>query len=157
LVPGRALFDDKGAAIACDIILGNGGSAPARDVTVEAQLLNAGSEQDFELSAMFGNPTKTSDPIPLIAPYARVSLRSAVRIGRDKIREYEVEGRKLFMPMIGVCARYRWSSGDGQTGAGFLVGRGKEDAERLAPLRVDQGSRSWDGLGARRYEKGVRR
>ena len=27
----------------------------------------------------------------------------------------------------------------------------------LAPLRVDQGARSWAGLGARRYEKGLRR
>ena len=61
---------------------------------------------------------------------------SAVRIPRDKIREYEVEGRKLFMPMVAVSTRYRWSSGEGQTGAGFLVGKGQESADRLAPLRI---------------------
>lgn len=157
LSPERAMIDDNGAAIAFDVVLSNAGNAPARDVTVEAQLLNSGVQQDIELSAFFGQSEQASDPIPVIAPFSRISLRSAVRIPRDQIREYEVEGRKLFMPMVAVSTRYRWSSGEGQTGAGFLVGKGKEPAERLAPLRVDQGSRSWQGLGARRYEKGLRR
>ena len=153
----RAMIDDDGAAIAFDVVLSNAGSAPARDVTVETQLLNAGVQQDVELSAFFGTSERASDPIPIIAPYSRISLRSAVRIPRDKIREYEVEGRKLFMPMVAVSTRYRWSSGEGQTGAGFLVGKGQESADRLAPLRIDQGSKSWKGLGVRRYEKGLRR
>lgn len=157
LSPERAMIDDNGAAIAFDVVLSNAGSAPARDVTVETQLLNSGVQQDIELSAFFGKSERASDPIPVIAPYSRISLRSAVRIPRDQIREYEVEGRKLFMPMVAVSTRYRWSSGEGQTGAGFLVGKGQEAADRLAPLRVDQGSRSWKGLGARRYEKGLRR
>ncbi|HET9355997.1 MAG TPA: hypothetical protein VFO42_07520, partial [Sphingomicrobium sp.] len=138
LTPDRALVDDKGAAIAFNVTLVNSGSAPARDVSIEALLLNAGARQDVELSDFYQKPKASSDSIPVIAPMARVPLRTAVKIPREMIHEYEVEGRKLFMPMVAVSTRYRWSSGEGQTGASFLVGRGQEAQERLAPLRIDQ-------------------
>lgn len=157
LTPDRALLDEKGAAIAFNVTLYNSGSAPARDVSIEACLINAGAGQDAELGNFYGGERKQSDTIPVIAPLARVPLRTAVRLPRDSIREYEVEGRRLFMPMVAVDTRYRWASGEGQTGASFMIGRGKEEDERLAPLRTDQGPRSWQGLGARRYEKGLRR
>jgi hypothetical protein len=156
LSPDRALVDDNGAAIAFNVTLFNSGSAPARDVSIEACLLNAGARQDAELSEFYKKPRAGTDAIPVIAPQSRVPLRTAVKIPRDMIHEYEVEGRKLFMPMVAVSTRYRWSSGEGQTGVSFLVGKGQEEQARLAPLRIDQGARSWKGLGARRYEKGLR-
>lgn len=156
LAPDRALLDEAGAAIAFEVTLFNAGSAPARDVTIEARLLNAGASQDVELSAFFTADAAQGDPIPQIAPYARIPLRSAVRLTRDEIREYEVDGRKLFVPLVAINIRYRWSSGKGQSAAGFLVGQGKEGQEKLAPLGLDRGARSWKGLGARRYEKGLR-
>ncbi len=156
LAPDRALLDEQGTAIAFEVILFNSGNAAARDVIVEAQLLNAGASQDVELSAFFAAATKPGDPIPQIAPYARIPLRSAVRLTRGEIREYEIDGRKLFVPLIAVSVRYRWSSGEGHSAAGFLVGQSGEGKEKLAPLRLDKGDRSWKGLGVRRYEKGLR-
>ena len=156
LSPDRALVDDNGAAIAFNVTLFNSGSAPARDVSIETCLLNAGAKQDAELSEFYKRPRAGTDAIPVIAPQSRVPLRTAVKIPRDMIHEYEVEGRKLFMPMVAVSTRYRWSSGEGQTGVSFLVGKDQEEQARLAPLRIDQGSRSWKGLGVRRYEKGLR-
>ena len=157
LSPDRALLDEQGAAIAFEVTLYNSGSAAARDVIIEAKLLNAGVSQDVELSAFFTADTAVSDPIPQIAPYARIPLRSAVRLPLEAISEYEYEGRKLFMPLVAISVRYRWSNGDGQSAAGFLVGQGNDGQDKLAPLRIDRGARSWNGLGARRYEKGVRR
>lgn len=156
LSPDRALLDEAGTAIAFEVTLFNSGSAAARDVIVEARLLNAGASQDVELSVFFAAAARPGDPIPLIAPYARIPLRSAVRLTRDEIREYEIDGRRLFVPMIAISVRYRWSSGEGQSAAGFLVGQSGEGKEKLAPLRLDRGDRSWKGLGVRRYEKGLR-
>ena len=153
LTPDRALLDEDGVAIAFEVTLFNSGSAAARDVVIEARLLNAGTQQDAELSAFFTDLASPGDPIPQIAPYARVPLRSAVRLTRAEVREYEIEGRKLFVPMVAISVRYRWSSGAGHSAAGFLVGQGAEGQEKLAPLRLDRGSRSWQGLDARRYEK----
>ena len=157
LEPSQALVNDEHAAIAFDVTLFNSGSAPARDVAVEACMINAGQQQDVQLSEFFTKPGEVGDKIPTVAPMARITLKSAVRLPRSAVREYEVEGRKLFMPMVAISSRYRWSSGEGQSAAGFLVGRAANDSEKLAPLRLDQGARGWKGLAARRYEKGIRR
>ena len=156
LEPSQAMVTDEHAAIAFDVTLYNSGSAPARDVAVEACLINAGQQQDVQLSEFYTKTGKARDKIPAVAPLARVTLKSAVRLPRAAVQEYEVEGRKLFMPMVAVNSRYRWSSGEGQSGASFLVGRAANDSDKLAPLRLDKGKRGWKGLAARRYEKGIR-
>ena len=151
------MVTDDHAAIAFDVTLYNSGSAPARDVAVEACLINAGQQQDVQLTEFYATPGQVQDKIPAVAPMARVTLKSAVRLPRAAVREYEVEGRKLFMPMVAINSRYRWSSGEGQSAASFLVGPAANDSDRLAPLRLDQGKRGWKSLSARRYEKGIRR
>ena len=157
LEPSQALVTDDQAAIAFDVTLFNSGSAPARDVAVEARLINAGQEQDVELSQFYTSDSKAKDKIPTVAPLSRITLKSAVRLPRSAVQEYEVEGRRLFMPMVAVNSRYRWSSGEGQSAASFLVGPAANDGGKLAPLRLDQGKRGWKSLAARRYEKGIRR
>lgn len=156
LEPSQAMVTDEHAAIAFDVTLFNSGNAPARDVAVEACLINAGQQQDVQLSQFYTSPGQVHDKIPAVAPLARITLKSAVRLPREAVQEYEVEGRKLFMPMVAVNSRYRWSSGEGQSAASFLVGRAANDSDKLAPLRLDQGKRGWKGLAARRYEKGIR-
>ncbi len=156
LEPSQAMVSDEHAAIAFDVTLFNSGSAPARDVAVEACLINAGQQQDAQLTQFYTSPGHVRDKIPAVAPLARVTLKSAVRLPRSAVHEYEVEGRKLFMPMVAVNSHYRWSSGQGQSAASFMVGRAANDRAKLAPLRLDQGARGWKGLAARRYEKGIR-
>jgi len=157
LEPSQATLSDDHAAIAFDVTIFNSGSAPARDVAVEACMINAGDEQDAQLGEFYTAPSQVRDKIPAVAPMARVTLKSAVRLPRASVREYEVEGRKLFMPMVALNSRYRWSSGEGQSAASFLVGgKAANDGTRLSPLRLDQGKRGWKALAARRYEKGIR-
>ena len=157
LEPSQAMVTDEHAAIAFDVTLFNSGSAPARDVAVEACLINAGQQQDVQLSEFYTNAGEVRDRIPAVAPMARITLKSAVRLPRAAVQEYEVQGRKLFMPMVAINSRYRWSSGEGQSAASFLVGPAANDSAKLAPLRLDQGKRGWKSLAARRYEKGIRR
>lgn len=158
LTPIQANLTDEHAAILFEVALFNSGSAPARDVAVEACLINVGQDQEKLLGDFFANRATSRDTIPLIAPFARVPLRSVVRLPRAAVREYQVQGRKLFMPMVGINARYRWSSGEGQSATGFLVGKDQGDpTAKLAPLRVDQGARGWKKLGVRPYERGIRR
>ena len=157
LEPSQAMLTDDHAAIAFDVTIFNSGSAPARDVAVEACMINAGAQQDAQLGEFYTAPSQVRDKIPAVAPMARVTLKSAVRLPRASVQEYEVEGRKLFMPMVALNSRYRWSSGEGQSAASFLVGgRAANERARLSPLRLDQGKRGWKALAARRYEKGIR-
>jgi hypothetical protein len=154
--PGRCVVEDSGATIQFDVEVYNSGTAPARDVLVEASMFNAGPEQDAEIGAFFAHPVAKGERIPAIAPLTRVAMKSAVSLTREQMRQYEVGGRRLFVPLIGFNALYSWSGGDGQTSASYLVGRDTK-AEKMAPLRLDLGPRTFRGLGAREHNVGVRR
>ena len=154
--PGRCVVEDSGATIQFDVEVYNSGTAPARDVLVEASMFNAGPEQDAEIGAFFAHPVAKGDRIPAIAPLARIAMKSAVTLTREQMRQYEVGGRRLFVPLIGFNALYSWSGGDGQTSASYVVGRDTK-AEKMAPLRLDLGPRTFRSLGARQHNVGVRR
>ncbi|MEO6256833.1 MAG: hypothetical protein ABIO69_08490 [Sphingomicrobium sp.] len=153
--PGRCVIEEDKATIQFDVSVFNSGSAPARDVLIEASMFNAGPAQDQEIGAFFSNPVAKGDRIPAIAPLKRVALKSAVSLTLDQMRQFEVAGKRIFVPLIGFNALYRWSGGDGQTSASYLVGR-DTNTEKMAPLRLDLGPRIFRGLGAREHNIGVR-
>ena len=153
--PGRCVVEDDKATIQFDIAVFNSGSAPARDVLIEASMFNAGPAQDQEIGAFFANPVAKGDRIPAIPPLKRVALKSAVSLTTEQMRQFEVAGKRIFVPLIGFNALYRWSGGDGQTSASYLVGRDTQ-GDKMAPLRLDLGPRVFRGLGARQHNLGVR-
>ena len=154
--PGRCIVDDEKATIEFDITVFNSGSAPARNVLVEARLFNAGPTQDQEIGEFFAHPVAQGERIPVIPQLKRMSLKSAVTLPRVQMRVFEVEGRRLLVPLIGFNALYNWSSGEGQTSASYLLGR-ENNGEKLAPLRLDLGSRIFRGLGFRKHTLAVRK
>ena len=153
--PLTAVIDGEKGAIEFEIVVYNSGSAPARDVLVEAALFNAGPDQDQVIGQFFERPAGPGDRIPVIPPLQRMEFRSTVQLNRDQLRIFEVEGRSLFVPLIGFNAHYRWSGGEGQTSASYVVGR-NTDGEKMAPFLVSQGSKSFRGLGAREHTLRVR-
>jgi hypothetical protein len=138
-----------------DVVLANVGSAPARDVLVEARLFTASISQDREIAAFFQNPMTEGDRMTSIAPLGRISLKSVARLPLDDLNRFEAAGRKMFVPLVGFNICYRSSAGEGQASASFLVGRGNEEDEKLAPFRLDQGPRSFKGLSARPHSIGL--
>jgi len=153
--PGRCVVENDKATIQFDVTVFNSGGAPARDVLIEASMFNAGPAQDREIGAFFSRPDAKGDRIPAIPPLKRVALKSAVSLTREQLRQFDVGGRKLFVPLVGVNALYRWSGGEGQTSASYVVGRDTQ-SEKMAPLRLDLGPRIFRGLGARRHDASVR-
>ena len=154
--PGRCVVEEQGTTIQFDVEVYNSGNAPARDVLVEASKFNAGPEQDAEIGAFFAHPVAQGERIPAIPPLGRIAMQSAVSLTLEQMRQYEVGGRRLFVPLIGFNALYKWSGGDGQTSTSYLVGRDTK-SEKMAPLRLDLGPRTFRGLGARQHNVGVRR
>jgi hypothetical protein len=154
--PGRCVVENDTATIQFDVAVFNSGSAPARDVLVEASMFNAGPTQDDEIGAFFAHPVAEGDRIPAIPPLKRIALKSSVTLTGDQLRQFEVAGKRIFVPLVGFNALYRWSGGEGQTSASYLVGRDNQ-GERMAPLRLDLGPRVFRGLGAREHSVSVRR
>jgi hypothetical protein len=154
--PDRAVVDDTRAAVAFEVSVLNSGSVPARDVLLEASLFNAGAVQDQQIQLFFDNPVAKGDRIPVIPPMQRVTVNTAVFLARDQVRPIEIEGRPLFVPIIGFNALYSWGRSNGQTSASYLVGK-ETTGEKLAPFRLDLGPRIFRGLGAREHELRVRK
>ena len=138
-----------------EIVIANVGSAPARDVLVEGRLFTAHIGQDQEIAAFFQKPAVDGDRMASIAPLGRISLKSVARLPLDQIHHFEARGRKMFVPLVGFNILYRFGSGDGHASASFLVGRGNEEDEKLAPFRIDLGPRIFRGLSSRAHSIGL--
>lgn len=154
--PTRCVLDEEKVVIEFEIELFNSGSAPARAVLVEASLFNAGPTQDSDIGAFFADPVGAGDRIAAIPPLKRFTVKTQVSIGREQLQAYEAAGRQLIVPLIAFNALYRWSGGEGQTSAAYLLGRGT-DSEKMAPFRIDLGPRIFRGLSARLLPTGIRR
>lgn len=158
LVPLRAETDAaEGAAVIFDLVVINQGSAPARDVLIEAALINAGPHVDAEVGRFFLKTPGTGDRLPIVAPMARVPVRMRVTVSGATLSPLIVDGRKLLVPLIAINASYRWSGGELTDSSSFLVGRGDSAEGKMAPIRLDLGARGWSKLGARLHSTGLQR
>ena len=153
-VPDRAVVTDRDVMLQFDVTITNSGSAPARDVLVEGRLVTAHAAQDAEIADFFAAPAGPGDRIVLIPPLGRVALKSAVRLPLDQLHSFEVEGRRLFVPLVALNIFF---AGAGQASASYLVGRGTDADDKLAPFRLDLGPRIFRGLSARPHSAGLQR
>ena len=152
--PDRAVVTETDVMLQFDVVVTNSGSAPARDVLVEARMVSAHAGQDAEIGAFFQQPVGKGDRIAAIQPLGRISLKSSVRLPLSQIHHFTVEGRTLFVPLVAFNILY---SGNSQTSASFLVGRGTDADEKLAPFRLDLGPRIFRGLSSRPHSMGLSR
>ena len=61
------------------------------------------------------------------------------------------------MPLVAFNILFRSGTGEGHASASFLVGRGSDEDEKLAPFRLDLGPRIFRGLSARPHSMGLSR
>lgn len=153
--PDRVVVTDQEVMLQFEVVIANVGSAPARDVLVEGRLFTAHIGQDQEITTFFQNPATDGDRMTSIAPLGRISLKSVARLPLDQVNHFQAGERKMFVPLVGFNILYRFGSGDGQASASFLVGRGSEEDEKLAPFRIDLGPRIFRGLSSRAHSIGL--
>jgi hypothetical protein len=160
--PTRAVIDDDFASIEFDVFILNDGEAPARNVLVEACLMNAGPEQDAEVSGFFDAPVGAGDRIASIPPMGRIGLKSAVSLPLDQIHAHKVDGRRLFVPLVAFNTLYGWAGNTGQTSASYIVGLATSEKDgdgnsRMGPIELDRGPHIAADLESRRHPVGVSR
>jgi hypothetical protein len=148
LQPLRCIVEDTRITFEFELDIFNSGNAPARDVLVEASVFNASPTQEQDIAAFFAEPVAQGERIAAIPPLQRMTLRSQVVAPRENMHVLEIAERQVFIPLIAFNALYRWSAGEGQTSASYLLGRDTKSA-KMAPFRLDLGPRIFRGLGAR--------
>ena len=83
--PLRCIVDNERVTVEFELELFNSGSAPARDVLIEASLFNAGQSQDEQIGAFFANPVGEGERLAGIPPLKRISLRSQLAVPRAAV------------------------------------------------------------------------
>lgn len=153
--PLRCLVDDDEITIEFEVEIFNAGAAPARAVIAEATLFNAGATHEQELRAFYAKPPAGGDRIDSIAPMRRMTFTNRVVAPRAQVQEYELAGRKSFVPVLAFNAQYEWSGGKGQSSVAYLLGR-ETRSDKLGPLHLDGSRREHRGLAARVLPTAVR-
>lgn len=156
LQPLRCTVEDHQVTVEFELELLNSGNAPARAVLAEASVFNAGPAQDEEIGAFFARPVGEGERLETLPPLQRMNLKTKVIVPRASVQVFEVGGRQVFVPLIAFNALYRWSGGDGQTSASYLLGRDTK-GDKMAPFRLDLGPRVFRNLAARQLPLGLRR
>lgn len=148
LEPNQLVFDGQSAIVRFTIRVTNSGNAPARDILVEANMFNASPTQDQEIGAFFKHPVAKGERLAEIPAGRSVALASEVMIPVDRMRVFDLNGRKLFVPLIAFNALYRWIGGEGQTSASFMLGR-NTGGKKMGPFHIELGPRIFRSLAAR--------
>jgi len=144
--PISCSIDDENFTLEFELGVFNSGNSPARAILVEASYFNAGPDQDQSIAQFFANPAGKGGRAISLAPLKRMIIQNKIVTPREQVLEYEAGGRKVFVPLLAFNALYRWSGGEGQTSASFMVGR-KTGAEKLAPFRLDMVGREFRSVG----------
>ena len=154
--PLRCTVTDTNVTFELELELFNSGSAPARDILVEAVVVNAGEDQDQALATFFARPPGPGQRIDVIHALNRTAFVTQVVIAREHVHGFNMQGREVFVPLLAFNAFYRRGSGEAQSSVAYLVGPATK-AEKLAPFRLDLGARLFEGLAARLLPLGIRK
>jgi MYXO-CTERM domain-containing protein len=150
---GQARYSMMGVTIAYSLILHNRGNRPAQDILIRAIVGNAGAQQSALLQSFFAG----ENGLPLhsalsIAPGETHQLTGELRLSPEEIVPVTMGQRSLLIPLAAFDMAYRWSMEGEEPGQAraFIVGQEQEPpADRLSPLRLDQGPRQYPRPAAR--------
>jgi MYXO-CTERM domain-containing protein len=151
----RAASTDSEAWVEFELVLHNTGKSPARNIRLNARMLNAGREQDKEIGAFFrtkgeGRKTHTIGDLP---PGERGLVQGSVSMPREEMRALQVNEQLLFIPVLAVNVLYDWGEGrTGQTSKSYVVGRELgERSQKMGAFRLDLGPRIYRTVGQRQH------
>ncbi len=144
--PVAASLDEENFVLEFELGLFNSGIRDARAILVEASFFNADREQDVAIEKFYDNPAGVGERVISLGASKRMAISNKIVTPRANLRLFESEGRKFFVPIIAFNALYRWGEVEGQTSASYIVGR-RTEGDKMAPLRIDLGVRTYGGLG----------
>lgn len=151
IVPERAAATGAEATVHYALTITNQGDADARNIRIDPRLFNAGAEGD--MAAFLQGPIHevSGSPQFVLAPGATLKLNGQMALPMAEVREIEMAGRRIFVPMVAINVAYDWAGGGtGRTSRSWLVGREAETPQaKMGPFRLDLGPRIYRSVGRR--------
>jgi len=131
----------------------NHGKAMARNVRLRSAAICACDTQPAKIAAFnAGDIGPEADPIDNIRKGERVSVAIEISLPRAELESYNVDGRQICVPIILAELAYSGMRADSgqQVQIAAMVGREADPPQdKMGPLRIDIGPRSYDMLGQR--------
>jgi MYXO-CTERM domain-containing protein len=151
IAPERAAATENEVYVRYALTLTNKGEADARNIRIDPRLFNAGAEG--EMVSFFQGPIheESGSPHVVLPPGGSLKLNGQVAMPNAELREIELAGRRIFVPMVAINVAYDWAEGGaGRTSRSWLVGREAEvPTEKMGPFRLDLGPRIYRSVGRR--------
>ncbi|HEX8448216.1 MAG TPA: hypothetical protein VF652_01375 [Allosphingosinicella sp.] len=151
IAPERAAATENEVYVRYALTVTNKGDFDARNIRIDPRLFNAGAEG--EMLAFFQGPIHevSGSPQVVIPPGGSLKLNGQVAMPNAELREIELGGRRIFVPMVAINVAYDWAGGGtGRTSRSWLVGREAEvPTEKMGPFRLDLGPRIYRSVGRR--------
>ncbi|HEX8063610.1 MAG TPA: hypothetical protein VF535_10375, partial [Allosphingosinicella sp.] len=151
IAPERAAATENEVYVRYALTLTNRGEADARNIRIDPRLFNAGAEG--EMAAFFQGPIheESGSPQVVLRPGGSIKLNGQVAMPNAELREIELAGRRIFVPMVAINVAYDWGGGgSGRTSRSWLVGREAEaPTGKMGPFRLDLGPRIYRSVGRR--------
>lgn len=151
IVPERAAATENEVYVRYALTMTNKGDCDARNIRIDPRLFNAGAEG--EMAAFFQGPIhdQSGSPHIVLQPGRSIRLNGQVALPNAELREIELSGRRIFVPMVAINVAYDWAGGGaGRTSRSWLVGREAEvPTDKMGPFRLDLGPRIYRSVGRR--------
>ena len=125
-MPDRAVVTESEVLLQFDVMLTNSGvGAGARRAGRGASWFRPMPARTRKSPPSSSSRRPTGDRMAGIPPLGQVSLKSAVRLPLDQLHSFEVEGRRLFVPLVAFNILFRSGGGRGP-GLGQLPRRPRQ-------------------------------
>jgi len=133
-----------------EVVVANDGAAAMHDVRVRVTLLAAAGGHEAAVAALHRAPAaRLAAPPFALAPGESRAVRMVLAAARSDIEPLAVAGRPMMVPMVAVVLDWRDGAGEHRRTQAFAVGVQRVDSPKLAPVWLDQDSRSFDTVAAR--------
>lgn len=144
-----------GATVGYRISLRNSGPVAAENIAIRLDMANADARRQQELAQFFaGGTEEIAHHVERLEPGETREINGEYMLRQGSYTPFRAGDRLLLIPILACDARYQWGGGhNAQTAGAWVVGSEHEPPDaKLAAFRLDQGPRSFSGVGSRRME-----
>ncbi|PSJ42888.1 hypothetical protein [Allosphingosinicella deserti] len=147
----RAAATDTEARVHFDMVLRNVGDIEARNIRIDSRMFNASGESEIDGFLKGAIHEHSGSPHVTIEPGNTLELASMLSLPKSEVREIELQGRRVFVPVVAINVAYDWADGGkGRTSRSWLVGREAEQpSAKMGAFRLDLGPRIYRSVGQR--------
>ncbi|HEV2746552.1 MAG TPA: hypothetical protein VGW34_04545 [Allosphingosinicella sp.] len=152
-LPDRVVLTPDKAEIHYRLAVRNVGEAAAENVRIAVRMVNAGADGEAQLAEFFAERDLPPASVPpwLMPAGHKDQLGGVAVLANSDIRGFELQGRRLFVPVVAFNVLYDGGGAGGrQMSASYVVGREAEPpAEKMGAFRLDLGPRVYRQVGRR--------